>query len=332
MTDTPQIAVVIPTLGRPDSFRRAVRSVLSQTGLEDLAPVQLVLADNNPDGSAVPIAEELAREAPATIKVTIVHEPRAGVSNIRNAALAQVRARHVFFLDDDQTAATTDWLRTFHAAHIRLGSAASFGLVDAALPPGCEHHGAYFQAFFGRSGPATDQLIGSGHGCNNSALDLQQIPFDGPVFDADANEVGGEDDILYGRLANAGASFGWVAGARAFEHVPVSRARLGYTLRRAFAYGQGAPHNAFRRGWRHYPTGVKHMLTGLVQVPACAAVSAMLRPFNRDRSAWWLDKSARGLGKVLWMPVFKFKFYGLPGLQRASASEPPPAGETGPAK
>jgi len=331
MTDTPQIAVVIPTLGRPDSFRRAVRSILSQQGLEHLAPVQLVLADNNPDGSAVPIAEELAREAPDTFEVTIVHEPRAGVSNIRNAALAKVRARHLFFLDDDQTPVSTDWLRNFHEGHVRLGSAASFGPVDAALPPGCEHHATYFQEFFGRSGPDTDQLIDGGHGCNNSALDLAQMPFDGPLFDSSANEIGGEDDILYGRLANAGASFGWVAAARAFEHVPVSRARLGYTLRRAFAYGQGAPHNAFRRGLHHVPAGLLHMLVGLVQVPACALIAAGFRPFNRDRSAWWLDKSARGVGKIFWMPVFKLRFYGLPGLQRANASGAQPAAGSGPA-
>ena len=69
------VAVIIPTLRRPDSLERALRSVFGQTGsLHRVAAI--VVADNDPNGSAAPLIERLRAEAP--VRLTYAHAPVPG--------------------------------------------------------------------------------------------------------------------------------------------------------------------------------------------------------------------------------------------------------------
>ncbi len=61
--------------------------------------VELIIADNDAVPSARTQATELAKGAP--FPVISLHEPRAGVANVRNAALAKAQGQWIAFLDDD---------------------------------------------------------------------------------------------------------------------------------------------------------------------------------------------------------------------------------------
>ncbi|HYE44104.1 MAG TPA: glycosyltransferase, partial [Caulobacteraceae bacterium] len=66
----PAVSVVMPTFRRPGPMTLAARSVVAQAGFAP-GEVELIVVDNDPDGSALDAFEALAAESP--ISVTYVH-------------------------------------------------------------------------------------------------------------------------------------------------------------------------------------------------------------------------------------------------------------------
>jgi succinoglycan biosynthesis protein ExoM len=67
------VAVIIPTLRRPESLARAVASVQRQLRADELIR-EIVVVDNAPEGSAAPVVE-LARAA-SPVAMVYAHAPR----------------------------------------------------------------------------------------------------------------------------------------------------------------------------------------------------------------------------------------------------------------
>lgn len=89
----PLVSVVVPTYGRPDELRRAIRTVQLQT----LTEWELVIVD---DGSPQPVV--LAPDVAADERVVLIRHPtNLGVSHARNAGIAAAKAPWIAFLDDD---------------------------------------------------------------------------------------------------------------------------------------------------------------------------------------------------------------------------------------
>ena len=290
------ISVIIPTFCRPEDLLRAARSVFGQS-LIGQVPCTLIIIDNDPAASAADAIEILRGECPDGLTFVSAHEPRAGVSNARNRAMSLVSTDLIAFLDDDQSAANPDWLETLYALHMEFKPAVCFGPLVTQLPESVTEHIDYFSAFFGRSDPSPRGLIDQYHGGCNTLIDVAKLPPQRPLFAESANEAGGEDDILFEQIEMQGGTFAWEPDAPVFEHVPVHRARLGYTLKRAFAYGQGPCTNArLRKDWPALlfwigVGGVKFLWHGL-------RAGAFFLFHHPDR-ARELDLAVRGGSKVL---------------------------------
>ena len=123
------IAVVVPTLRRPDSLRRALLSILAQDGAAELAR-EIVVADNSPEGSAAETVDSL-RGGP--LPLTYVHAPRPGVATARNAALQATDAPLIAWLDDDEEA-RPGWLRSLQAAQAMFDADVVFGPIRGRIP------------------------------------------------------------------------------------------------------------------------------------------------------------------------------------------------------
>ena len=93
---TPAVSIIIPTFRRPDRAVDAARSALAQVCE---ATFEVVLVDNDPAGSAL-----AQLRAMADARITVIHEPHAGVANARNAGLRAARGDMIAFLDDDEIA------------------------------------------------------------------------------------------------------------------------------------------------------------------------------------------------------------------------------------
>ena len=159
------VAVIIPTLRRPDSLERALRSVFAQTGsLHRVAAI--VIADNDPEGSAAALIERLRAEAP--VPLSYAHAPVPGVATARNVGLSATDASLIAFLDDDE-AASPGWLSAMLDAQGQTGADVVFGPIRGRVPDNTGWTTAYLERFFGREGPReTGQRLRSGRG----ALDV----------------------------------------------------------------------------------------------------------------------------------------------------------------
>ncbi|WP_299176163.1 glycosyltransferase family 2 protein [uncultured Brevundimonas sp.] len=304
------VAVVIPTLRRPVMLERALRSVFAQVGsLDRIAAV--VVADNDPDGSAAALIEQLRAEAP--VSLIYAPAPVPGVATARNIGLAATDASLIAFLDDDE-AASPGWLAALLQAQVQTGADVVFGPIRGRVPDGTGWTTAYLERFFGRDGPAETGLTDQIHGCGNSLM-VRATALPGPApFDTAMNETGGEDDRLFTALRARGGRFGWAAQAWVDEFAPPHRATLGYALLRAFAYGQSPSQMAAdRRDWLGV---VRWMLIGAAQAGVWGLVSLGLTVLRRPARAETLDRMARGLGKLFWTKGFEPKLYGAAMLRK----------------
>jgi len=313
MTQPEPVAVIVPTLRRPEGLARALESLFIQTEVADCLR-EIVVVDNDPAGSAAATVAALGATSPWPI--VYCHAPVPGVATARNVGLQATDAPLIAFLDDDEVAAP-DWLAQLLAAQVETGADVVFGPIRGRAPDAADWLKPYLEDFFGRAGPASTRLIDQPFGCGNSLM-LRRTALPGTApFDATADQAGGEDDALFAALADRGGRFGWAAGAWVDEIAPAHRATLRYALSRAFAFGQGPSQTAAAR--RDWVAVVRWMLVGAVQMMlwTCAAVPYLI--VRSPRRAWALDGIARGLGKLFWMKGLEPHFYGSRELARLDA-------------
>ena len=301
-----RISVVIPTQRRTAGLETAARSILGQTGAP-FADLELVIVDNDKTPSAQPMAAALAAEAP--FPVVYVHEPAPGVANARHAALEQARGEFIAFLDDDEEA-PAGWLAALLAAQARFDADVVFGPVRGRAPAEVTRHRDYLETFFSRQGPAEAGLIDHYYGCGDSLLRRAALPDPKRPFSAVRNHIGGEDDLLFGQMKANGARFAWAPEAWVWEDPVPARLSLGYTIRRAFAYGQG-PSAACAAADPPDRLGLAFWMgQGLVQAGVFGLLAGLKWLIRAPDFAFTLDRAARGLGKTLWWGPFKIEFYG----------------------
>ena len=309
---SPLVSVVMPTLRRPDSLERAMRSVFAQTGVSGL---EMVIIDNSPEGSAREVLDRLRRDAPFAL--VFVHEPRPGVATARNSGLAAASGELIAFLDDDEEA-PPGWLAALITVHREHHADVTFGAIRGRVPEGSGWATTYLERLFSRIGPAQSGPTKRPHGCGNSLL-TRATTLAGPEpFDPTLDQIGGEDDRLFGRLAAEGRRFAWAAEAWVWEHAAPHRATMDYAMTRAFSYGQGPSQAAAYRG--DHLGVAKWMAIGVGQAVVFGALAGALWLVRHPARAGMLDRTAQGVGKVLWMPRFERRFYGLAEIARTQAA------------
>lgn len=304
--ETLSVSLAIATQRRPEGLAKAARSTFRQAGV-DLAKLELVIVDNDAVPSAKPVVDRLAAEA--AFPVRYVHEPAAGVANARNAALAAATGDLIAFIDDDEEAAP-GWLAALLDAQARYGADVVFGPVEARAPADVVRHREYLQRFFSRDGPAEAGVIAHYYGCGDSLIRRAALPHPTAPFSPERNEVGGEDDHLFGAMQRAGARFAWAPAALVYEDPIPDRLTLGYALARAFAYGQGPTYGCVTADPPDWPRAARFMMTGAAQAGVFGLVAAIQWLTRAPHRAFALDRAVRGLGKVLFGGPFKLRFYG----------------------
>ncbi len=308
------VAIIVPTLRRRESLERALRSLFALTGVADRVS-EIVVVDNDPAGSAEAGVNALRSVAPWPL--VYVHAPRPGVATARNTGLAATRAPLIAFLDDDE-AASPGWLAALLKAQDATGADAVFGPITGRAPEAETWLKPYLERFFGRAGPETTRLIEAPYGCGNSLM-VRATALPGPApFDAATDQAGGEDDALFAALNARGGRFGWAADARVEEFAPPHRATLRYALARAFAYGQGPSQTAAAA--RDWPAVLRWMVIGAGQAVVWGAGAAALTLIRSPKRAELYDRTARGVGKLLWMKGFEPHFYGAREVERLDAA------------
>ncbi|MGY1854930.1 glycosyltransferase family 2 protein [Modestobacter sp. SYSU DS0290] len=229
------VTVAVPTFRRPDDLRALLPVLLEQAravtaGSGGRHPVEVLVVDNDPDGSAAAVAAAWAASG-----VRYVTEPRPGIAAVRNRALDEAAGSALLAFIDDDELPQDRWLELLLATWDRSRAAAVSGRVLA------EYQGEldpWLRAgeFFRRRSLPTGTAIGTA-ATGNLLLDLRQVRAHGVRFDAGLG-LGGAEDTLFSRsLARAGAAMVWCDEAVVVDQVPAERMTRRWVLTRAWSHG-----------------------------------------------------------------------------------------------
>jgi len=300
-----EISVVIPTYNRPDLLARATASCLVQHGM--VAPYEIIVVDNNPDGSAQAGVEAMASRS--AVPIRYVGEPRSGISHARNAGVAAASGRYIAFLDDDEEA-DPGWLAAHFDAIRRFGADLVIGPVYASFPPGTGILDPYPRSKFTRdvrlpTGSPMPRVPGIG----NTFLDRERCFTDPEPFDPRLGLTGGEDTLFMRQLLRRGRKMVWCAEASVRETVPIERLAPHFLLRRAFRSGQATTFSCAAVKPPYRAKAARMMAAGFVQVVVFGVPALLLSLVNNARWLPLMDRALLGLGKLLWLPSLQRRFY-----------------------
>jgi glycosyltransferase involved in cell wall biosynthesis len=299
-----ETTIVIPSYRRPRDLERTVASVLAQQGVA--APYELLVVDNDPEGSAAAAAQAMA--ARALVPIRYVHEPRPGISHARNTGVEHAAGRYLAFLDDDEVV-EPDWLAHFLAVLKKFGADAAVGPVLPRFPADGPPIDAYRRRVYTRDArlPTGTPLLRWNIG--NSIFDKARC-FAGPEpFLPKLGRTGGEDTLFMRQLTRHGRKLIWCGEAIAWESVPADRLEADYLLRRAFRGAQTTTFVATAVKPRELGRALRLMAGGGMQVMLYAPVAFALKALKHERWLPFMAKAAGGLGKLLWHPSLHLRMY-----------------------
>jgi hypothetical protein len=301
------VCVVIPTYKRAEGLRVAIESLFGQSIMAQ--GIRVLVVDNN----ALPVEKTAVAVLSAKFNhpIEYIHEPNAGVSNARNAAMkTATSSRFIAFLDDDMIV-SPDWLSSLLATSKALKAGLVFGPTYAVMPNVDDPGNMYMEPFFERrltmeNDGYIEETLGTG-GC---LIDLEHCQLPTPPFNPAYNQIGGEDDIFFDHLKQTGTRVVWSAKATSYEMVPVSRVTPGYIWKRNFGYGQGPARIHASRGASGVPKILYFMMTGTIQFLCYAPILAFQTAAGRPARSKYLALTARALGKIFWQNRFTPHLYG----------------------
>lgn len=259
------------------------------------APVEIVVVDNCPDGSA-----RLAVQN-ASVRATYLHEARPGVANARNAGIRGGSGAYVLFIDDDEVP-ELGWL-SHMTKMAQAGHPAVFGPVISDFeeqPP--EHLRPILESVFSRDlKEPTGSDVSSRRaylGTGNSLFNRVRCFDRADPFETRFNG-GGEDIWLLRELVESkGIPLVWCKEASVRELVPAARMNAAYLRSRRFQGGQ--LRCIVEAGGRNWGAVILWMGVGILQTAAYGSIAAIFLPFDKNRSARLSTRMAAGVGKILW--------------------------------
>ncbi len=232
----PDIAIAIPSFRRPLGLEKLL---IALGQLRTDRAIGVIVADNDSDGQdAVRVCEKIRAQSYRWPLQSIVVAER-GIAQVREAlvrrALDDPAVRFIAMLDDDEWP-EPDWLEELLKVQAQSGADVVRGTVlrEYEIPP------PRWASRWEGIAPIRKATGYSGmiEGIGNVLIARRCFEaIAAPFFDPRFGLTGGEDKELFVRLRTAGMRFVRAEDAVAHEHVPATRIRLSYLLKRTYRTG-----------------------------------------------------------------------------------------------
>ena len=300
------IALCVITYRRPVGLRNLLLgiSALDVEGIE--AAVSLVVIDNDVNKSACAVVEALAPRLP--FPLAFATEPRRGIPFARNCALRVAGDVDVIgWLDDDEVP-EPPWLARLVHAQQTSGADVVIGPCLPRFPPGTPEW-MRCGGFFERTRFASGEKIPAHYARTSGVLVRRAaMPDRDAVFAEELRFCGGSDRALFVEMEQCGASFMWVDDAEVTEHIPPSRTRLRWILRRGFRIGNSRSTTLILDGATIHRRA-KRMAAGAVDIVAGAAHALRGLPGGRATVVRGLWRSCYGAGLLAGAFGYRYQEY-----------------------
>lgn len=196
--------------------------------------VEVTVVDNDPAGSAAPVAEKLAASFP--LPLHYVCEPRRGIPFARNRGVTETLAKesdYLVFIDDDEWV-EPDWLvRLYDYATELGGDAVVSGYVVADLP---DDTAPLMAEFFQRKKGVTGERL-EYCATNNVLIPIAVMRDLGLRFDESRPFAGGEDTLFFTEVTARGVEIVNCVEAVVHETIPPIRISTRWQARRKYSAG-----------------------------------------------------------------------------------------------
>lgn len=231
--------MVVPTFRRPARLRLLLEGLAGQRAAP---PWDLVVVDNDPEGSARPVVTSVALDVPTLA----LHEHRIGSSHARNTGIVAARGRVTAMIDDDVVPEPW-WLARLTAPLLdgRCELAGGRVVLDPAVPrPRWLDEavvGQYLTAFDLGAEPRTlrsDEYVVTASAAAATALLRAGGGFDIRLGPRGRTQLVADDVQLVRSLRAQGARARWVPDAVVVHELPPTRLRMGWMLERAYWQGR----------------------------------------------------------------------------------------------
>lgn len=303
------VSVCICTFKRPQLLAELLQVLRTQVLVQDAARLELIVVDNDPAHSALPVLMAWVASERATLRY--FHAPVPNIATARNTAIAQAKGDYLAFIDDDEQP-QADWVQTLLEALHRFDADIAFGPVLPRYRTDCPDW-IRRGGFFDRPRFATGTQVDVGNARSGNVLLRAQAlsALSGP-FDESFGRTGGEDSLLFRDLIAQGKHLIWCDEAPVSEEVPTERATPAWLLRRSYRVGQ-----TWIRAELYRQSKFDRCLHGAV-LGGRAAIQLVLGltfavaslPFSRIRAFQWLRTACSQLGKLSGMTRFQYREYG----------------------
>ncbi len=220
---TPEsLSVVICTLNRADSLRRALETVIGQAP-EDFE-TEVVVVDDGSTDSTRDVVEELARNSVLPVRY-VREDSKAGIAVARNRGVNEARGQWIVFFDDDQLAAS-DWIKQLMAVAAEKSALIAGGARKLDVPEDLlSRLGPVCRSVLGENlyPPQPEKLTGKDLPTTGNLLIAKKIFETVGVFDTRLTSSGEDADLIH-RARAAGFEV-WTAPKAMVAHM-IPRYRL----------------------------------------------------------------------------------------------------------
>lgn len=236
------VSVAICTWNRADLLDQTLDG-LTRMGVPEGVSWELLVVNNNcTDHTDAVIARYRDR-----LPLRPIHEPKQGLSNARNAAVAAAQGEYILWTDDD-VLVDPQWMVAYRDAFRRWPEAQVFGgkvlpWFEAPPPDWLERHLDRLGRYFALRDFGDDEfIIPSGqnpYGANVAfrAEVLRQYRFN-PALGRKGNLlVSGEDAEVIGKIRAAGGTVAWIPSSKVRHFLPQSRMTLTYLRQLHYSNG-----------------------------------------------------------------------------------------------
>ncbi len=230
----PHICVCICTYKRAEPLKRLLRDLDGQnTG--ELFTYSIVVADNDPEGSARTAVAEMQKAIRVPLKYCA--EPNRGIARARNTVVANAEGDYLALIDDDEFP-IRDWLQILLTTCRRYKVDGVLGPVKRYFD---EEPPRWLQksSLYDRSTNPTGMQVAWRESRTGNVLLRHDVVLNDPMpFRPEFRA--GEDQDFFRRKIEEGRRFVWSSDAAVYEVIPPARWTRWYYIRKALLQGATA--------------------------------------------------------------------------------------------